>query len=548
MSTLEGFAALPADVLLSIILHLTSPSDVVCIAGVCSRIRWVILERNFVWRWIQTSWKAAQRGKALIAWEEHEFMDVKWVPNGGDVNLERYLPLLLGSARLESPKQLVDWLKESLPHTRTQTVVIYLGAGDWCEPIFFAGRSGLSRIVICGFPGAVLRNASIPRPTLEILFPSHQISVLIEGISFANNCAKNTKRVHSILEFGGAELEVTVRDCHFASTQLNAQLLAHSNVRLICQGCIFDASMSKGVWVWDALQAVISNNDFRGLIGRGQAVVVRHQTAAEALEAFVLIQDNRITGTGKDSRWSAISIMPGRTQGGSGVVRFQVLRNVMSRVARGIRVDPRDDGGGGGGDNGASPSKKPKDSSSSDAGGIEVLLESNIITNPIHSGISIFPPCSLEAGIRCIVRGNEISATPSPGISIHLPPHGDMSGLSLEDNILMNTGDSMDSSIAQCIKALSQCTRNLTGKRYTLQPLWSCETCGLTEDQNLGCCEPCAKRCHAGHVGMFLRSALSRHFCDCPECAHPAHCNLFQCDPPLLDIAPHEYSLPKPKV
>lgn len=57
------------------------------------------------------------------------------------------------------------------------------------------------------------------------------------------------------------------------------------------------------------------------------------------------------------------------------------------------------------------------------------------------------------------------------------------------------------------------CTLNKTGKQYQTQPFYFCETCNLLPPN--GCCEACAKICHAGHDLVYAGDLPS--FCDCGD-------------------------------
>ena len=57
------------------------------------------------------------------------------------------------------------------------------------------------------------------------------------------------------------------------------------------------------------------------------------------------------------------------------------------------------------------------------------------------------------------------------------------------------------------------CTYNRTRKNPTIQPFYNCITCGLVND--LGCCEACARVCHAGH--QLVPKGNRACYCDCGE-------------------------------
>lgn len=59
------------------------------------------------------------------------------------------------------------------------------------------------------------------------------------------------------------------------------------------------------------------------------------------------------------------------------------------------------------------------------------------------------------------------------------------------------------------------CTFPTTQTTHAVQPWYHCKTCKLyrSEIRHLGCCENCAKVCHAGHEVEFIRMATC--FCDC---------------------------------
>ncbi|KAK8890675.1 hypothetical protein M9Y10_035460 [Tritrichomonas musculus] len=57
------------------------------------------------------------------------------------------------------------------------------------------------------------------------------------------------------------------------------------------------------------------------------------------------------------------------------------------------------------------------------------------------------------------------------------------------------------------------CTYNRTHRTQIVQPFYSCITCGLVND--LGCCEACARVCHAGH--QLVPKGNISCYCDCGE-------------------------------
>ena len=55
------------------------------------------------------------------------------------------------------------------------------------------------------------------------------------------------------------------------------------------------------------------------------------------------------------------------------------------------------------------------------------------------------------------------------------------------------------------------CTFAKTGLEYWKQPWYHCATCNLVG--SLGCCEACARICHAGHATQYAGTSMA--FCDC---------------------------------
>lgn len=60
--------------------------------------------------------------------------------------------------------------------------------------------------------------------------------------------------------------------------------------------------------------------------------------------------------------------------------------------------------------------------------------------------------------------------------------------------------------------AAAKCSFGLTGRKYAVQPLYECLTCGLGSGE--GVCEACKTSCHSGHLVVKVSDA-SAHFCDC---------------------------------
>lgn len=85
------------------------------------------------------------------------------------------------------------------------------------------------------------------------------------------------------------------------------------------------------------------------------------------------------------------------------------------------------------------------------------------------------------------------------------------------------------------------CTFVHTGQQFAPQPYFMCYDCGLVNGQ--GCCESCARVCHAGHR-LSERISSESFFCDCGY-ARPAQC---QCLVPNSNAASNPSGLIEPEV
>lgn len=112
-----------------------------------------------------------------------------------------------------------------------------------------------------------------------------------------------------------------------------------------------------------------------------------------------------------------------------------------------------------------------------------------------------------------LVSRNEISNTRSLGILIMRPNQPFSSNLILDKNVLTDTGEGRDllsfPGLKHCIEN-SLCSRNVTGKRFELQPVFVCLQCDFTTDTDKMLCHACAKTCHKGHEGVLLEAEADK--------------------------------------
>lgn len=83
-----------------------------------------------------------------------------------------------------------------------------------------------------------------------------------------------------------------------------------------------------------------------------------------------------------------------------------------------------------------------------------------------------------------------------------------------------------ESEVMQPQRPTQSCTRAMAGEVFIRQPWYHCHTCNLNGSR--GCCEVCAKTCHAGHLieNMGIHRSC---FCDCGT--HGSHCRCTNVQP-----------------
>jgi len=79
----------------------------------------------------------------------------------------------------------------------------------------------------------------------------------------------------------------------------------------------------------------------------------------------------------------------------------------------------------------------------------------------------------------------------------------------LKGNII-HDNENIGDEITECVER-GVCTFSVTGNSFRYQAWYYCDSCET--DKDLGCCESCAKICHAGH--KLSERKFSLFFCDC---------------------------------
>ncbi|KAL0488630.1 E3 ubiquitin-protein ligase [Acrasis kona] len=82
--------------------------------------------------------------------------------------------------------------------------------------------------------------------------------------------------------------------------------------------------------------------------------------------------------------------------------------------------------------------------------------------------------------------------------------------VSKQREMARNQNQPVDPEVQQAINH-NVCTYCVTGNSFVNQKWFMCKTCGLSDGK--GCCETCAKICHAGHE--LSESLQTSFFCDC---------------------------------
>jgi len=99
------------------------------------------------------------------------------------------------------------------------------------------------------------------------------------------------------------------------------------------------------------------------------------------------------------------------------------------------------------------------------------------------------------------------------------------------DQLLCDCKDFARKTKHSCLTALPQvkdtdrCTITVSGNKFISQEVYECLTCGLDEENGLGCCWVCAAVCHQNHhIRLYSQTAeeMEGFLCDCGS----AHQNL----------------------